>query len=175
MMCCWIISIIIGLLCAFLGYFLGKYKSNKKIEKCEYKSKKLEKKLKECEALKTEVLPLKKQSFVSKSDPVKKPSFNFDANVAKTVFGKKIKVNDLTIVEGIGPKIKELFHSFNIKTWEELSNTNVEHCQEILNSGGKGYKIHNPSTWPKQAKFASEGKWKELLQWQHKLKGGVDK
>ena len=96
----------------------------------------------------------------------------FDAAAAKAIFGKNIKENDLTIVEGIGPKIQELFHNHQIKTWKELSECTVDKCQSVLDSGGDNYKIHKPGTWPKQAKFAYEGKWAELLKWQEELDGG---
>ena len=97
----------------------------------------------------------------------------FNTEEAKAVFGKKIKENDLTVVEGIGPKIQELFHDFDIKTWAGLGAVSIEKCQEILDSGGARFKMHNPKTWPKQAKLAAEGKWKELKQWQDELDGGI--
>lgn len=176
MMYCWIIPVITGLLCALLGYLLGKACSNKKVKECERRNKNLEERLKECkEGVKTQKASQpEKQSFVSKQEPVKETPLIFDANVAKAAFGKKVKANDLTVVEGIGPKIKELFHSFDINTWEKLSKTSVERCQEILNSGGERYKFHNPGTWSRQAKLAFEGKWKELSEWQDKLDGGVE-
>lgn len=91
----------------------------------------------------------------------------FDAAAAKGVYGKKrIKEDDLTIVEGIGPKISELFHNHNIKTWAALASTSVEKCQEVLNSGGKRFEIHRPGTWPMQAEMAALGKWAELKKWQ---------
>jgi len=96
----------------------------------------------------------------------------FDADAAKAVFGKKIKQDDLKVVEGIGPKIEGLFHNFDIKTWKALSEASVEKCQEVLDSGGERYKIHNPGTWPKQAELAYQGKWAELLKWQDELDGG---
>ncbi|WP_306420518.1 hypothetical protein [uncultured Tenacibaculum sp.] len=96
----------------------------------------------------------------------------FNADAAKAVFGKKIKQDDLKIVEGIGPKIEVLFHNFDIKTWKALSETSIEKCQEVLNSGGDRYRIHKPNTWPQQAKLAYEGKWEELLKWQDELDGG---
>lgn len=96
----------------------------------------------------------------------------FNGDAAKAVFGKKIKQDDLKLVEGIGPKIEGLFHNFEIKTWKALSETSVEKCQEVLNSGGDRYKIHNPGTWPKQAELAYEAKWAELLKWQDELDGG---
>lgn len=175
MMYCWIIPVITGLLCALLGYLLGKICSNKKVKECEHKNKNLKERLKECgEKLENQALQFEKQSFTSKQEQKKEVPLIFDADAAKAVFGKKIKANDLTVVEGIGPKIKELFHSFDVNTWGKLSETSVERCQEILNSGGERYKFHNPGTWSKQAKLAFEGKWKELLEWQDKLDGGLE-
>ncbi len=129
--------------------------------------------------LKTELDTCEKAKIALHSDldNVKNDSANlalipFDASAAKAVFGKKIKQDDLKIVEGIGPKIEGLFHNFDIKTWKALSEATVEKCQEVLNSGGDRYRIHKPDTWPQQAKLAYEGKWKELLEWQDKLDGG---
>ncbi len=96
----------------------------------------------------------------------------FDGAAAKAAFGKTIKQDDLKVVEGIGPKIEQLFHNFDIKTWAALGSTSVEKCQEVLNSGGKRYEIHKPGTWPEQAKLASEGKWQKLKTWQDSLDGG---
>ena len=91
----------------------------------------------------------------------------FDAVAAKSAYGKKkVRENDLTIVEGIGPKISELFHNHDIKTWAALANTSIPKCQEVLNSGGKRYEIHRPGTWPTQAELAALGKWAELKKWQ---------
>lgn len=97
---------------------------------------------------------------------------SFDPDAVKTVFGKRIKENDLTLVEGIGPKIQELFHQHEVKTWHGLAKCSIEDCQKVLDSGGERFKIHNPGTWPKQASMAAEGKWQELLDWQDALDGG---
>lgn len=99
-------------------------------------------------------------------------SVAFDASVAKAVFGKKIKENDLTIIEGIGPKIQELFHNHDVKTWLALSQCSLEKCQEVLDSGGSRFKMHKPTTWAQQADFAAKGKWTELKKWQDELDGG---
>lgn len=96
----------------------------------------------------------------------------FDAAAALAVFGKKVLQNDLKLVEGIGPKIEELFHNAGIKTWKALSETSVADCQKILDAAGERYQIHNPGTWPKQCQLMYEGKWQELKDWQDKLDGG---
>ncbi|MES2501841.1 MAG: hypothetical protein V4545_04480 [Pseudomonadota bacterium] len=83
--------------------------------------------------------------------------------------------NDLTIVEGIGPKINELFHNNGIKTFAELASATVPQMRAILDSGGSRFRIANPSTWAQQAALAAENKWAELKKLQDKLSGGVKK
>lgn len=86
--------------------------------------------------------------------------------------GKKYKQDDLKIVEGIGPKIEELFHSHDIKTWKTLSETDPERLKEILVAAGPNFQIHDPSTWPAQAGMADRGEWDALKKWQDELDAG---
>lgn len=80
--------------------------------------------------------------------------------------------DDLTKVEGIGPKIKGLLNDDGIWSFRQLSQSTVDRLQEILNNAGPRYRIHNPGTWPDQARMAADGKWDELEKWQDTLKGG---
>ncbi len=96
----------------------------------------------------------------------------FDADAAKAALGKKIKQDDLTMVEGIGPKIAGIFNDAGITTWAELGNTDVERLKELLAAAGDRYKMHDPETWPRQAKLAADGQWEELAKWQDELDGG---
>lgn len=80
--------------------------------------------------------------------------------------------DDLTKVEGIGPKIAELFNNAGIATFAQLADTSVERMQEILDAAGSRFAVHNPSTWAKQAELARDGKWDELKAWQDELDGG---
>lgn len=92
----------------------------------------------------------------------------------KPAAGKKPKLDDLKIVEGIGPKIEQLLKEGGINTWEELANAEVERLKEILDAAGPRYQIHDPSTWPAQSRFAADGKWDELKEYQDMLLGGRD-
>ena len=85
---------------------------------------------------------------------------------------KAPKLDDLKIVEGIGPKIEGLLKAGDINTWAELAVAPVERLQEILTAAGSRYKMHNPSTWPQQAGLAATGKWDELEKLQDELNGG---
>ena len=96
------------------------------------------------------------------------------AAVAATVMfaGTKYKTDDLKIVEGIGPKIAELLNKGGIETWKELSETSTDRIKEILDAAGPAYQIHDPSTWPEQARMADNGEWDALKKYQDELDGG---
>lgn len=84
------------------------------------------------------------------------------------------KGDDLKKIEGIGPKIQEHFNNAGIFTWEELANTSVSKLQDILAAAGPRYKMHNPGSWPKQARMAADGKWDELNAWQEAHDKGLE-
>ncbi len=86
--------------------------------------------------------------------------------------GKKVKQDDLKLVEGIGPKIEELMHAAGITTWAELAAAPIEKLEEILDEAGPRFRIHDPATWGKQAAMADAGQWEELETYQDELKGG---
>lgn len=86
--------------------------------------------------------------------------------------GKSIKQDDLKMVEGIGPKIEGLLHDAGITTWEELANAPTEQVQAILDEAGPRYRMHQPTTWAKQARLAADGNWDELVAYQDHLDGG---
>lgn len=95
-----------------------------------------------------------------------------DMKPAAEIFGKDYKVNDLKIIEGIGPKIEEQIHAAGIKSWTQLSVIPTEKLKSILEAGGEQFKLHDPETWPLQANLAAQGLWKELKELQDKLMGG---
>ena len=88
--------------------------------------------------------------------------------------GKKVKQDDLKIVEGIGPKIEELLHNAGITTWAELAAADVEKVRQILDEAGSKFNMHDPATWGKQAQLAHEGQWEALATYQDELKGGKE-
>lgn len=215
---CILIPLLVGLICAILGYLLGRLfggnseeeisdlnnkilKLEANLDTCKAKRAVLENALEVCKKSKStlesavasaktntasltasskkKVAPKATKSVATSAKKTVAPkarkslaTLAFDAGAAKLALGKKVKQDDLKIVEGIGPKIEGLFHNFDIKTWKALSEASQEKCQEVLSSGGDRYKIHKPGTWPKQAKFAYEGKWAELVKWQDELNGG---
>lgn len=96
----------------------------------------------------------------------------FDKKEARAALGKTVKFDDLTLIEGIGPKIAGLFKDAGIATWRQLSETAVTRCHQILDDAGPRYRMHSPDTWPDQAKLAAKGEWKALAKLQDELDGG---
>jgi len=83
--------------------------------------------------------------------------------------------DDLTKVEGIGPKIQGLLYKDGITNFYLLSNTKVERLHQILVDAGPAYYTHKDIAynWPAQALLADQGHWDELKRWQEILKEGV--
>lgn len=117
------------------------------------------------------ILPLTNEvketvASMPKSTPVKETA-SASAPVAKAM-----KADDLTKIEGIGPKIAELLHADGIITFSDLASASVEKIQGILTNAGSRFASHNPGTWPAQADMAAKGEWDALKAWQDTLDGG---
>ena len=82
------------------------------------------------------------------------------------------EADDLTKIEGIGPKINELLQEDGINTFADLAGTAPDAIKEILAAGGSQFATHDPETWPAQSEMARDGKWDELKVWQDELDGG---
>ena len=80
--------------------------------------------------------------------------------------------DDLTKIEGIGPKIEEHLNGSGIYTYQELANASPDQIRRILDNAGGSFAAHDPTTWPQQAVMASQGQWDELKVWQDQLDGG---
>lgn len=77
---------------------------------------------------------------------------------------------DLTKIEGIGPKINSVLQAAGIKTFADLSKADVGQLRQIL--VGVGMKVNDPTTWPEQAGLAAAGDWAGLRKLQEQLDGG---
>jgi large subunit ribosomal protein L27 len=126
---------------------------------------------------KEEVPPPKAEKPVTPPPAEEKPKEEKDkptAPPAKITLpsGKKIKFNDLKIIENVGPKIEGLLKDAGFESWEAVANAELDKLQAVLDEAGSRYRMHDPGTWAQQAKLAAEGKWEELEALQDRLKGG---
>ena len=86
----------------------------------------------------------------------------------------KTEADDLTKIEGIGPKGAEALVKAGVDTYAKLSKSKADKIKEILTEASSRMAHLDPTSWPKQAKMAADGKWDALKEWQDKAKAGVE-
>ncbi|TKD66598.1 30S ribosomal protein S2 [Flavobacterium sp. ASW18X] len=93
--------------------------------------------------------------------------------------GKKAKAtkaagDDLTKVEGVGPKAAEALVAAGIATYADLAKAEPAKIKTILTDASPRLAHLEPASWPKQAQMAADGKWDELKAWQDSVSGGIE-
>ncbi len=83
---------------------------------------------------------------------------------------EQLESDDLTKIEGVGPKTAEVLNNANIETFSDLADTKVGDIRVLLEEAGLSR--YDPKTWPKQAELARNGEWEKLKELQDKLNGG---
>lgn len=78
--------------------------------------------------------------------------------------------DDLTLIEGIGPKIDKILKEAGIATFRQLAEKSPEEIKGILNRAG--LRLGDPTSWPEQASLAAQGDWEGLKKLQENLKAG---
>ena len=79
--------------------------------------------------------------------------------------------DDLTRIEGIGPKIAQVLHNAGIATFADLAGVSVDRLTYLLREAGLGA-LADPVTWPEQARLAAAADWSTLDKLQDELQGG---
>ncbi|MBP6396638.1 MAG: hypothetical protein KA340_02070 [Saprospiraceae bacterium] len=124
-------------------------------------------------------LPSVEEKVVIKTDKVKKVAPKKEVtetpNKKAKATSKATASDDLTIIEGIGPKIAELLIAAGITDFAQLAASKKSAITDVLSNAGSRYAMHDPTTWPQQAKLAAGGKWEQLKKLQEELKAGKSK
>ena len=106
----------------------------------------------------------------------KTPKVEVEVEATKEAVAKETKVeaDDLTKIEGVGPKAAEALVAAGMSTYAAIAKGDAEKIKEILTDASSRMAHLDPTSWPKQAKMAADGKWDELKEWQDNAKGGVE-
>lgn len=81
-----------------------------------------------------------------------------------------VAADDLTRIEGIGPKVAQVLASIGITTFAALASADYTKIKRALVNARWPYM--DPTGWMEQAKLAAEDRWEELAVLQEQLKGG---
>ncbi len=98
-------------------------------------------------------------------------SFSSAVNEINLESSQDDKTN-LEIIEGIGPKIKEVLNNARIVTFRDLATTPLYRIKDILDAAGSQFAAHDPSTWVEQAMLAESGQWTQLEELKEYLVAG---
>ncbi|MEH6455178.1 MAG: helix-hairpin-helix domain-containing protein [Cocleimonas sp.] len=120
--------------------------------------------------------PVTKKPAAKKAAPKKEaaPKAATEKKAAPAKAKKSAGTDDLTKVEGIGPKAAGALVAAGLVTFADLGKAKVEAVQKILDESEGRFGAMNPGSWPKQAKMAADGKWDELQKWQDEHDGGIE-
>ena len=97
-----------------------------------------------------------------------------DLGEAARVLGVPVRVNDLTVIEGIGPAIAHLCINRGITTWWSLANADLALLRSMLAEAGPKYQVHDPASWPQQARLLANGQWEKFQRLAEALRDGND-
>ena len=112
---------------------------------------------------------LGKKTPVAKDPATVQPLPTQVYRVMSDTFGRRIAQDDLQLVEGIGPKIKEQLKKNGLKTWADVAAAKPEDLKKVLDKAGDRFHLHDPATWPEQCRMMMEHRWDELRKYQRKL------
>ena len=94
--------------------------------------------------------------------PGPSPSRMIDVGAARAAGFNMKHADDLTIIEGIGPKADELLRANGIESFVQVAQLHVDDLLDILERGGPNFRLANPADWARQALLAAENRWAEL-------------
>jgi predicted flap endonuclease-1-like 5' DNA nuclease len=81
--------------------------------------------------------------------------------------------DDLTRIEGIGPRIAEKLAQAGITTYAGLALTPPERLKAVLAKAGPRFRLARPQTWPEQAALLAAGDEVAFATLTAELRGGV--
>lgn len=89
-------------------------------------------------------------------------------------YAMAFREDNLQVIEGVGPKLEELLKKNGLTSWAQVAATTPADLKAMLEKEGPRYRMHDPTTWPKQAKMAQEEDWKALVHYQKYLDVGKE-
>lgn len=96
-----------------------------------------------------------------------------EASAAPGGLAPAARVDDLTRIEGVGPRIAGLLAAAGIRSFADLAVTPSSRLAGILADAGPNFRLADPGTWSEQALLAARGEWEALDRLQGQLRGGV--
>lgn len=85
---------------------------------------------------------------------------------------EKADRDDLTVIEGIGPKTQAALYDADITTYAQVAKMTADELTQIVKVEHNVQIVGDAATWPKQAQYLVDGDTDGLKVYQDKLVGG---
>ena len=86
----------------------------------------------------------------------------------------RLRKDDLTRIEGVGPKMSQALHAAGIDTFAKIAATDEDELRAAVEAAGMRLAPSIP-TWRKQAEFAMRDDWDGLAAYQDQLVAGRER
>ncbi len=96
-----------------------------------------------------------------------------DVGAARAAGFNMKHADDLSIIDGIGPKIEDLLRANGIEGFVQLAAVSEADLLDVLERGGPSFRFTNPARWNEQAALAADNRWGELKELQRELLGAT--
>jgi predicted flap endonuclease-1-like 5' DNA nuclease len=97
----------------------------------------------------------------------KKAAETSHRTASKSKPAKAASPDDLTQLNGIGPRISSILADGGVTTYEELEHTDTSELRKIIAQGG-ALPPSSLDSWPTQASYAARGDWQGLASYNRK-------
>ncbi len=120
----------------------------------------------------TSIEPAEPRASVEPAVPAAPEPGAFDLAAAVSAGLAPRHADDLEVIDGIGARIAALLRDEGVTTWRMLADSSPERLRDLLDLGGPGFRIADPTSWPVQAALAADGRWADLKALQGLLAAG---
>lgn len=84
----------------------------------------------------------------------------------------EVIADNLQLIEGIGPRIESILHNRDVHTFSDLAQADPKQIRNWLEEVDPSLLMHDPATWPAQARLAANEQWEVLKDYQDQLRAG---
>lgn len=113
------------------------------------------------------------EEYAAAPPPEPASSRLIDVGAARAAGFNLKHADDLTIIEGIGPRTDDLLRAYGIGSFAQLARLHGAELEDILERGGPAFRLAKPASWAEQARLAAENRWPELKRLQQEMIGGA--
>jgi H+/Cl- antiporter ClcA len=93
-----------------------------------------------------------------------------DVGAGEAVLGRRVMVDDLTLIEGIDSDVAGTLRAAGIASWAALAASDAERLRSVVTTDDASSTGPDPTSWPEQPALALASRWADLKALQARLR-----